>query len=108
MSGNKFGDLFSVIIAASKDKAYLEISEKLQKSLHEYIISEAANRRDKTDTLIRAMAKIDIELIQFEREYKRIDNDLSENAKKSINELINEVEQRKKDIIFEKNSFKKR
>ena len=51
------GDLFSVVLAASKDKVYMETAEKMQAAFHELILAEADARRDKTATLIRAMAK---------------------------------------------------
>ena len=67
-----FGDLFSVVLAASKDKVYMETAEKMQAAFHELILAEARTRRNKTSTLIRAMAKIDGEVIRFKREHNHI------------------------------------
>lgn len=102
------GDLFSVILAASKDKVYLETAEKMQAAFHELILAEADARRDKTATLIRAMAKIDGEIIRFKREYKRIEDQLAPNAITAIDSYLKLVEQKKKDISFEKKTIRTR
>lgn len=101
-----YGDLFHVILAASKDKAYAEMAEKMQVAFHELILAEADARRDKTTTLIRARAKIDSELIRFKREYNRIADQLAPEAITAIDCYIKMIEQKKKDLIHEKNAMK--
>ena len=102
------GDLVSVVLAASKDKIYMETAEKMQAAFHELILAEADARRDKTSALIRSMAKIDGEVIRFKREYNRIIDQLSPEAKTAINSYLKMIEQKKKDIAHEKNVMKVR
>lgn len=102
------GDLFSVVLAASKDNAYKEAAEKMQAAFHELILTEADARRDKTATLIRLMAKIDGEIIRFKREYGRISKQLSPEAITAIDSYLKTIEQKKKDITYEKNAMKTR
>lgn len=101
-------DLISVVLAASKDKAYMEAAEKMQAAFHELILAEADARREKTTTLIRLMAKIDCEIIRFKREYARIAEQLSPEATKAIDNYIKIIEQKKMDITYEKNAMKTR
>ena len=103
-----FGDLFSVVLAASKDKVYMETAEKMQAAFHELLLAEADARRDKTATLIRAMAKIDGEVIRFKREYNRIAEQLAPEAITAIDGYLKMIEQKKKDIAHEKNAMKVR
>ena len=102
------GDLFSVVLAASKDKVYMETAEKMQAAFHELILAEADARRDKTSALIRALAKIDGEVIRFKREYNRIIDQLAPEAKTAINSYLKMIEQKKKDIAHEKTLMKVR
>ena len=104
----EFGDLFSVVLAASKDKVYMETVEKVQAAFHELILAEADARRDKTTTLIRTMAKIDGEVIRFKIEYNRIIEQLSPEAIAAIDGYLKIIEQKKKDIAHEKNAMKVR
>lgn len=101
-----FGDLVSVVLAASQDKAYMETVEKMQTAFHELILAEADARRGKTATLIRAMAKIDGEVIRFKREYNRIAEQLAPEARTAIDGYLKIIEQKKKDIAFEKKSLR--
>ena len=109
MSGiNGLGELFSVILAASKDKVYMETVEKMQAAFHELILLEADSRRDKTANLIRSMAKIDTEVIRFKREYARLFEQLAPEAVTAIDSYLKLIEQKKKDIAHEKNAMKVR
>ena len=107
-SSGRFGDLFPVVLSASKDKVYMETAERIQTAFHELILAEADARRDKTTTLIRAMAKIDGEVILFKREYNRIVGQLTPEAITAIDSYLKMIEQKKKDIVQEKNSMKVR
>lgn len=108
MIANNFGDLIAVMLAASKDKVYLETAEKMQVAFHELILTEADSRRNKVTALIRSMAKIDSEVIRFKREYSRISNQLAPEAITAIENYLKIVEQKKKDIVHEKNAMKTR
>lgn len=108
MFKTEFADIFSFLMAASKDKAYEESVERVQNAFHTLILADAEARRSKTATLISAMAKIDAELIRFKREYNRIENQLTPEAKQHIEKYIVEIVNKKKDIIQEKNSIKVR
>ena len=50
MSNIVIDDLFKIVLAASKDKAYKDATEKMQAAFHELILTEAASRREKTKT----------------------------------------------------------
>lgn len=99
-------DLISIISAASKDKSYSETVKKMHKTFQELILAEANARRNKIDSLIRTMAKIDSEIFRFKYEYARISNQLTPEAISKINKFLRDYEQKKKDIIFEKNRLK--
>ena len=102
------GDIFSVVLAASKDKVYMDAIQKMQVAYHELILAEADSRRDKTAVLIRAMAKIDCEIIRFKREYNRIAAQLTSESIIAIDCYLKQIEQKKKDIAYEKNIIKTR
>ena len=106
MSNIVIDDLFKIVLAASKDKAYKDATEKMQAAFHELILTEAASRREKTKTLIQSMAKIDAEIIRFKREYARISDQFSPEAKDAIENILRIAENKKKDLIAEKNSLK--
>lgn len=103
---DNISDLLSIIIAASKDKVYLENVEKMQQAFHELILAEAESRRNKVSSLIRAKAKIDVEVECFKKEYARISGQLSQEAVDAINNYLKIIEQKKKDISYEKNKLK--
>lgn len=102
-----FGDLFSIVLAASKDKAYVDAAKKIETAFHELILAEADARRDKTAALICAMAKIDDEVIRFKRVYNCIVKQLTPEAIAAIDGWLKKMEQKKKDIIHEKNVLKR-
>lgn len=102
------GELFSIVLAASKDKVYRETAEKMQIAFHELILAEAESRRDKTTTLIRAMAKIDSEIIRFKKEYNRIVEHLTPEVIAEIDGYLKMIEQKKRDIAYEKKTMKVR
>lgn len=108
MSVKDIEDLLSIILAASKDEVYLNNLEKLQNAFHELIISEAAARRTKTESIICAMSKLDIELIKFKREYNRIAKHLTPEAKNAIDNYLKIIENKKSELIYEKNRLKLR
>ena len=99
-------ELFSVVSGASKDKVYREIAEKVQDAFHELVLAEADTRREKTAVLIRTMAKMDAELFRFKYEYHRISHQLSPEAILVIDKYLRLIEQKRKDIAFEKNMLK--
>lgn len=105
---NGLGELFNLVLAASRDRAYLETVERMQAAYHQLILAEAESRRNKTTALILAMAKIDGELYRFMREYDRIAGQLTQQAINDIDSYLRIIEQEKKDIAFEKNALKKR
>lgn len=105
---NGLGDLFSVVLAASKDKVYMETAEKMQAAFHELSLAEAKARRDKTTTLIIARAKIDVEVKCFQNEYIRIAEQLTPEAIKAIDDYLKMIEKKKKDIAHEKKKLKTR
>lgn len=103
-----FGDFASFVLAASKDKVYMEAAEKMQAAFHELILAEAEARRVKTSTLILAMARIDCEVIRFKREYSRIAVQLTPEAITEIDGYLKMIDQKKKDITYEKNAMKEK
>ncbi len=100
------GEFFSVALSASKDQAYREAARAMEEAWHDLIIAEADSRRQKSNVLIRALAKIDRELMHFKREYSRIAGKLTAEAQKQLEQYIRDAEQYRKDIIFEKNQLK--
>ncbi len=106
MAANELGDLIHLVLAASKDSMYQEAVEKMQQAFQELILTEAASRREKTAALIHAMAKIDIEVSRFKRVYSSISNQLTPEAKSTIDSYLKAIDRRKKDIINEKNALK--
>lgn len=105
MSGGNLGDLFSIILGVSEDRAYVEAVENMQKAFQELVLAEADARRSKTDTLIRIMAKYDRELLRFKREYSRIQEQLTVDAQKVLDKCISDIEKKRKSIAREKNTL---
>ena len=105
---NGLGELFKIVLAASKDQVYRETVEKMQAAFQELILAEAEARRDKTATLIHAMAKIDSELIRFQREYRHIAPQLTPEAMQAIDGYLEIIEQKRRALVLEKNALKKR
>lgn len=101
-------DLFSIVLAVFKDKAYMETAKKMQVAFHELILAEADARRDKTTTLICARAKFESEIIRFKKVYNHISEQLTPEAKATIDRWLKMLEQKKKDLIHEKDGLKRR
>lgn len=106
MGVDNISDLLAIIMGASKDKVYLETVEKNQQAFHELILAEADSRRNKVSSLIRSKAKIDVEVACFKKEYDRISGQLSKEAVDAIDNYLKIIEQKKKDISYEKNMLK--
>lgn len=106
MATNGLEDMLAVVLAASKDKAYVDAVEKMQRAYRELILADAQARRSKTAVLIRSMARIDAELIRFKRERDRVASNLTPEAHGAIDMYLKTVEQAKKDIMREKNALK--
>ncbi len=97
-----------MLLGISKDRAYVEAIENMQDAFGELILAEAESRRSKTDTLIRVLAKYDRELNRFKREYSRIQEQLTEDAKNVLDQYISDIEKKRRSIIREKASLAKR
>lgn len=106
MGVDYISDLLAVLMGASKDNVYLETVEKMQQAFHELILAEADSRRNKVTTLIRSKAKLDAEVACFKKEYERISDQLSQEAVDAIDNYLKIIEQKKKDISYEKNKLK--
>lgn len=84
-------DAFSLAVTASKDLIYQECLQRIQTAHHALMLAEAEERRGKSEAIIRAMAKIDLELELFQREFSRISSALTAEARGVIQTYINNI-----------------
>lgn len=99
-------ELFSLVLAVSKDRVYQDSIERMQAAFQELILAEADARRLKTEALIRKLAKIDVEIIRFKREYERIAGQLTPADVAAVDGYLKLIEQKRKEIAQEKNALK--
>lgn len=107
MAAVDFQELLSLLSAISKDRAYQTAAENLRSAYHNYMTAEADARRQKTSSLIEAMARIDREILLYRREYQRIRPMLSPDAVCDIEQFLAQAEKKKRDISMEKRMIRK-
>lgn len=95
-------DIVNIFMAKAKDEAYKEAMENIKASYQRLMEIETQCRREKASALIRAMAKMDIEIKKFEDLYKKLDNTFSDEAKEKINEFISKYKLNRKKLLLEK------
>lgn len=102
-SGNNdlFG-LFDIALGIAQDKAFYDSLIRVQEAHREYLITQADENRLKARGIIDSMVKLDIERRKFEAEFRRIEKDLSQEAKEPFLKIIHGLQTQRQDLINQK------
>lgn len=102
-SGNNdlFG-LFDIALGIAQDKAFYDSLIRVQAAHREYLITQADENRLKARGIIDSMVKLDIERRKFEVEFRRIEKDLSQEAKEPFLKIIHGLQTQRQDLINQK------
>lgn len=95
-------DIVNIFMAKVKDEVYKEAMENIKASYQRLMEIETECRREKVFALIKAIAKMDIEIKKFEDIYKKLDNVFNDEAKEKINEFIIQYKLKRKQLLLEK------
>lgn len=98
--------IINIIMAYFKDKANNEALTNIRKACYELAEIETETRRRKSSEIIKIIAKLDINIKLFEKEYNKIKESLTEEAKDNIENFINKYKYKRKMLVKEKNSIK--
>jgi len=98
-------DIFNHAIKICKERKYLALEGELHKSYIELMAVEADCRRDKASAVIKSMQRLDRELTLLKFEYGRVKERYVNIS--AIENYINQIEQFRKKLLVEKNSFKR-
>ncbi|KUO74921.1 MAG: hypothetical protein APF81_08185 [Desulfosporosinus sp. BRH_c37] len=106
--GIQFGglDIFNHAIKICKEQEYLALEEKLHISYLELMAVESNCRRQKSSAIITSMQTVDRELKLLKFEYGRVKERFKIQRLLAIENYINEIEQFRKKLLFEKNALK--
>lgn len=99
-------DVINIIMAYFKDKANNEALKNIKDACYELAETETQTRRRKSSEIIMLISKLDININLFEKEYNKIKESLTEEAKNSIENFINKYKHRRKMLVKEKNSIR--
>ena len=99
-------EIISIITAYFKDKANNESLKNIKEACYKLSETETEARRRKSSEIIKLISKLDINIKLFEKEYNKIKENLTEEAKNSIENFINKYKHERKMLLKEKNSIK--
>ena len=99
--------LVELALGVVKDVTIHDSLKRIQEAHREYLLECAKANRKKTDAVIKAMQKLDIERLRLESEYRRLENVLSDEASCNIVKIIQHLEHIRKQMVMEKNSIVK-
>lgn len=100
-SNNLLG-LFDIALGIAQDKAFHDSLVRVQAAQREYLITQANEIRLRNRCIIESMAKLDIESRKFESEFRRIEKDLSEEAKQPFLKIIQGLQAQRQALIQQK------
>lgn len=98
-------EIISIITAYFKDKTNNEAIENIKNACYELAEVETETRRRKSSEIIRIMAKLDINIKLFEKEYNKIKENLTEESKNCLENFINDCKLKRKRLKREKDSL---
>lgn len=98
-------EIISIITAYFKDKTNNEAIENIKNACYELAEVETETRRRKSSEIIRIMAKLDMNIELFEKEYNKIKENLAEEAKNCLENFINDCKLKRKRLKREKDSL---
>jgi len=99
-------NIFSVIelaMAVIKDAAVEDCLRRVENAQRELLLAEADKNREKGRAIIRSIAKIDIEQKKLEITYSKIKDDLGDDGKEIMDNLIRMLNEDRARFIQEKN-----
>lgn len=95
-------DIINIIMAYFKDKANNEAIENIKNACYELAEVETETRRRKSSEIIRIMAKLNVNIELFEKEYNKTKENLTEEAKNCLENFINDCKLKRKRLKREK------
>lgn len=98
-------DIINIIMAYFKDKTNNEAIENIKEACYELAKIETETRRRKSSEIIRIMAKLNMNIELFEKEYNKIKENLTEEAKNCLENFINDYKLKRKRFKREKDSL---
>jgi len=99
-------ELFHLLIKICKEKEYNELQTTLHDSYLELIKVEAEAQRKKASSLIRGIQAIDREVKLLNFEYDRVKRDFNIDGIPYFDQLISEINKKRKELVSLKNSLK--
>jgi len=99
-------ELFGLLQKICKEKEYRELQAAVHNSYLELMNVEAEARRKKTSSLIRGIQAIDRELRLLNFEYDRVKREFNIDGIPYFDQLISEINKKRKEFIQIKNSLK--
>lgn len=90
-SNEAFGELVKVALGYVKDKALCECIRRIETANRELLVVEAEGRRKKSNEIIKAIQKMDIEILKFERTFNPLKSELSPEAVKSVEDILSNL-----------------
>lgn len=99
---NDWFALFDIALGIAKDKAFYDSLVRVQAAQREYLVAQADENRLKTREIINSMVKFDIEKRRFEAEFRKIEMNMSQEAKAPFLKLINKLESQRLELIQKK------
>jgi len=99
-------DVLTNAVKICHEKEYLALERKLHKSYSQLMEVESNCRRQKASAIITSMQIVDRELKLLIFEYCRVKKKFNIQHILAIEKYINEIEQFRKKLLFEKNAIK--
>ena len=98
-------DVFQLIGLAgdlAKDFTLALCLKRVEDAQRQYLLAEADAKRGKCSALIKAIAKLDIEIKKLETTYEKVEESMGEKGREVMDILIGELESERKKLVKEK------
>lgn len=107
MDSKELFPLIDIALAMVKDNAINNALRKVEEAQREYLIANAEANRKKSNEVIAALMKLDIEKLQLKFQFDRNKENLSPKAIDSIQAVLNFLDQKRTNLVAEKNRIGK-
>lgn len=97
--------VLDLALDAVKDRAMDDALRRVKEAQREYLLEKAEADRQKGAAAVRAIAKLDREVMQLEFQYKKIEPTLTPEARQSLERVFLELEQQRKNTVQKKRNL---
>lgn len=97
--------LFDIALGIAQDRAVYDSLARVQAAHREYLVAQADENRLKTREIINSMSKLDVERLKFEAAFRRIEEEMSPEAKAPFLQIIEELQTQRQGLIQQKNNL---